>query len=84
MLCHNPDAKEILRPFDWDVMLCGHTHGGQLRIPFTNYAPLAPVKDLTMTEGLHALDGRSIYITRESEACTVYASTVGRRQVCSN
>jgi predicted MPP superfamily phosphohydrolase len=64
VLCHNPDAKEILRPFDWDLMLCGHTHGGQLRIPFTNYAPLAPVKDLSMTEGLHALDGRSIYITR--------------------
>ena len=64
VLCHNPDAKELLRPFDWDLLLCGHTHGGQLRIPFTKYAPLAPVKDLSMTEGLHSYDERSIYVTR--------------------
>jgi hypothetical protein len=64
LLCHNPDAKELLKGYDWDLMLCGHTHGGQFRIPFTGYAPFAPVMDRSMTEGLHQWEGRQIHITR--------------------
>ena len=45
-------------------MLAGHTHGGQFRIPFVNFAPFAPVKDLSMTEGLHSSHGKPIFITR--------------------
>jgi predicted MPP superfamily phosphohydrolase len=63
VLCHNPDSKELLRNYPWDLMLCGHTHGGQLRIPFLG-APLAPVRDKSMIEGLHSWDGRLIHITR--------------------
>ena len=37
LLCHNPDAKELLKDYRWDLMLCGHTHGGQLKIPITNW-----------------------------------------------
>ncbi|MBT3636105.1 MAG: phosphodiesterase YaeI [Opitutae bacterium] len=64
LLCHNPDAKEILKDYQWDLMLSGHTHGGQFKIPFLDYAPFAPVMDRSMTEGLHDWEGRKIHVTR--------------------
>ena len=64
LLCHNPDAKELLKGYQWDLMLSGHTHGGQFKIPFLDYAPFAPVMDRSMTEGLHDWEGRRIHVTR--------------------
>lgn len=63
LLNHNPDAKELLQPYPWDLMLCGHTHGGQLRLPLLG-TPFAPVKDKRYVEGLHRWDDRWLYITR--------------------
>ncbi len=63
LLNHNPDAKELLRPFDWDVVLCGHTHGGQLRLPLLG-TPFAPVADKRYVEGLHRWQDRWLYVTR--------------------
>ncbi|MEM7312354.1 MAG: metallophosphoesterase [Planctomycetota bacterium] len=33
LLSHSPDQIEWARHFDFDLMLSGHTHGGQFRIP---------------------------------------------------
>lgn len=63
VLCHNPDAKSLLLPYRWNALLCGHSHGGQLRIPFLG-APLAPLHDKRFAEGLHPWEGRWIYTTR--------------------
>lgn len=63
VLNHNPDAKELFRAQDWDLMLCGHTHGGQLRLPFLG-APFAPVVDKRYMEGLHPWEGRWLHTTR--------------------
>jgi predicted MPP superfamily phosphohydrolase len=63
LLNHNPDAKDRLRPFDWDLVLCGHTHGGQLRLPFLG-TPFAPVADKRFVEGLHRWQERWLYVTR--------------------
>jgi hypothetical protein len=62
LLNHNPDAKDKLRAFDWDLMLCGHTHGGQLRLPLLG-TPFAPVTDRRYVEGLHHWEQRWLYIT---------------------
>lgn len=62
LLSHNPDSKEYLAKYDWDVMFCGHTHGGQLYIPFVG-APFTPVRDRNFISGLHNWQGRKIYIS---------------------
>lgn len=63
LLNHHPDAKGLLRPFDWDLMLCGHTHGGQVRLPLLG-TPFAPVTDKRYVEGLHRWENRWLHVTR--------------------
>ena len=63
LLNHNPDAKDLLRAFDWDIVLCGHTHGGQLRLPFLG-TPFAPVLDKRYVQGLHRWYNRWLQVTR--------------------
>ena len=45
LLCHNPDiTTEIRKKMQIDLTLCGHTHGGQVTIPFiTEY--LMPINN---------------------------------------
>lgn len=63
VLSHNPDTKDSLKDYPWDLMLCGHTHGGQVRLPFIG-APISPVKDKRFVQGLHRWNDRWIYITK--------------------
>ncbi len=63
VLNHNPDAKEQLRRYPWDVVLCGHTHGGQVRLPLLG-TPFAPVNDKRYVEGLHRWEERWLHVTR--------------------
>ena len=64
LLSHNPDTKELVKDYAWDVMFCGHTHGGQVVVPFFNWAPRLPVEDKSMVAGIYPWDGRHIHITR--------------------
>ncbi len=63
VLCHNPDGKEELARLPWNLMLSGHTHGGQARIP--GFCPTwAPVSDKRFIAGLYSWSGRQLFITR--------------------
>ncbi|MDB6155336.1 MAG: metallophosphoesterase [Chthoniobacteraceae bacterium] len=62
-LSHNPDTKDDLAGFPWDLMLSGHTHGGQLLVPLVG-APFAPVRDRRFIEGLHRWNDRWLHISK--------------------
>jgi len=63
LLSHNPDSKEVLAQAHWDLMLSGHTHGGQVRLPFWEEG-FAPVVDKRYVSGLKAWEGRQIFVSR--------------------
>ncbi len=62
-LMHNPDGKDQLADFPWHLALCGHTHGGQLRLPWFG-TPFAPVRDHRYVAGLNSWRDRWIFTTR--------------------
>jgi len=63
LLAHNPDSKDSLKKRPWNLMLSGHTHGGQVVIPFVG-PPFAPVIDQRFVEGLHEWEGRHLFVSR--------------------
>jgi uncharacterized protein len=63
VLSHNPDSKSELARYPWDLMLSGHTHGGQLWIPLIG-APFAPVRDRRFVKGLGRWNDRWIHVTK--------------------
>ena len=63
VLAHNPDSKDLLDSFDWQLMLCGHTHGGQISLPMVG-PPYVPVRDRRFIEGLKPWGERLIFVTK--------------------
>jgi predicted MPP superfamily phosphohydrolase len=64
LLVHNPDAALlVLERHRADVVLCGHTHGGQVRLPGARPIVL-PVRAKQYWAGLYAIRGASMYVSR--------------------
>jgi predicted MPP superfamily phosphohydrolase len=63
VLSHNPDTKDYMKVYPWNLLLSGHTHGGQVKLPFIG-APVSSVRDKRFLEGLHEWEGRWIHVTR--------------------
>ena len=64
MLVHNPDSADSHFVGHIDLILAGHTHGGQVRIPFWG-APVLPVRNKTYSSGIiRSSKGHAMFISR--------------------
>ncbi len=65
VLTHNPDATEQYYNSKVDLFLCGHSHGGQVTIPFTGYSPIVPVRHKKFNFGLKKNSrGTAVFISK--------------------
>ena len=63
VLCHNPDGIDGLEGFRGDLVLSGHTHGGQVQVPFMG-APVLPVVNRKRYAGLYRVGEKWLYVNR--------------------
>ncbi len=64
LLTHNPDAVPRLGQTQVDLVVCGHTHGGQIVLPLMRPLMTSTRLSLPQASGLLHIDGRLVYITR--------------------
>ena len=63
MLAHNPDSADLFFKARMDLMLAGHTHGGQVKIPFWG-TPVLPVQNTNYASGLaESTKGHPVFIS---------------------
>jgi len=67
VLCHEPDLSALIDPDSYDLMLSGHTHGGQVNLPILGLV-YVPVMGQRHLQGWFAPSGDShrarLYVNR--------------------
>lgn len=63
VLSHNPDSYEILEHYPGDLLLFGHTHGGQVNLPYI-WKKVTPIKNRMFKSGLFHIKERFLYVNR--------------------
>jgi len=64
LLCHNPLGVREAAAHDIDLVLSGHTHGGQVRLPVVGSVYGRSRLGTRFVEGWNRLDGTQIYVSR--------------------
>ena len=62
IILHEPDEYEKIKEYDFDILLAGHSHNGQVRLPLigTIYTPVGSKK---YYQEYYKLDNREIFIS---------------------
>jgi predicted MPP superfamily phosphohydrolase len=63
ILLHNPDGAHTLKDYPGDIILSGHTHGGQVNLPWM-WKKFTLLENMKFKKGLKQSDGKWIYINR--------------------
>jgi uncharacterized protein len=64
LLYHKPDVAYAARDMHINLYLCGHTHGGQVRLPFFGAIFANSRYGKTFEMGLYQLDQTTMYVSR--------------------
>jgi predicted MPP superfamily phosphohydrolase len=65
VLAHRPDWITYVRPGRADLVVSGHTHGGQVQVPYAGPPTVASrVPRGVGAGGLHVIDGTPLYVSR--------------------
>jgi predicted MPP superfamily phosphohydrolase len=64
LLHHSPDLAPSIQDLDIDLQLAGHTHGGQVCLPFFGPIFTGSLYGLTFKSGRYQLKNLTLYITR--------------------
>jgi len=63
-LCHKPDLVEELKGFNVDLYLAGHTHGGQIALPFYGALLTLSKYGKKYESGEYSVNGITLYVNR--------------------
>lgn len=63
ILTHNPDSVPYLKECPGDIILCGHSHGGQVNIPGLCHK-FNVLENRNLMRGLKRIDNKWLYINR--------------------
>lgn len=63
ILLHNPDGASLLKNYPGDLILCGHTHGGQVNLPWM-WKKFCLLENPHFKRGLIEYGNKKIYVNR--------------------
>ena len=61
---HHPDIVDLLDGRRLDLLVCGHTHGGQIRFPFFGSVVVPSKHEGRYAAGFHRAHGVLLYVSR--------------------
>lgn len=63
VLLHNPDGAYLIQDYPGELVLCGHTHGGQVYLPFI-WKRFIRQENMELIRGLKKAFNKMIYINK--------------------